>query len=136
MTIPCEGPHLVSVGTHKDLATRLFGQLEWMEHMKNSMDGYSETTGQTRRLARGRIFIGSLVALAVALAVWAFVAPVSTTPTDSQASQTPGNIDAQTNDVDAVTQDAELPTDDAEPNPVVPQNAVVPPASVDDAPPD
>ncbi len=145
MTTHCQDPLPVPVWTWVDLAKRLFGQLEWMEQMKNSTDVNSSKTALSRRRGNSGLLIGILAALAVVLIIWVFMVPGSTDPSgsipsaatvDQQANETSGNIDVQTNDVDAVTEAAELPVDDAEPNPVVPQDAVIPPAEVDDAPPD
>jgi hypothetical protein len=45
-------------------------------------------------------------------------------------------VDDQGIDVEAITDAASPPVDDAQPNPVVPQNAVIPPAPILDTPPE
>ncbi|KIN71943.1 hypothetical protein [Sulfitobacter guttiformis] len=87
--------------------------------------------------------IAVLAAVVLALAIWAFVSsdPVGeagTVPSaevvGEQANETTGEINGETNDVDTVTDEAAVPVEDANPNPVVPQDAVIPPAPVDDTP--
>jgi hypothetical protein len=45
-------------------------------------------------------------------------------------------VDEETIDVDEVTDDTPLPMEDENPNPVVPQDALIPPAPVESTPQD
>ncbi len=72
--------------------------------------------------------LAAVVVVAVALFVWSSIAQDDTSNSNV--------VDGETLDVDTVTEEAEVPDEDADPNPVVPQDALIPPAPVDDAPPD
>jgi hypothetical protein len=101
----------------------------------------------TRRTTSWWLWAGAVGTIAVILIVWLIVLPDTAEQTDAApsaenpaaeviAKPDPGVVDPQGNDVEAVTEDAPVPGDDANPNPVVPQDALIPPAPIDDAPPE
>jgi len=98
--------------------------------MKNSVDDPLETTRPPRRSASSNLLIAAAVLLAIILVAWIML------DRGPQEQSGIGVTPAQTIDVDTVTEQAEVPNDDTNPNPVVPQNALIPPAPVDNAPPE
>ncbi len=72
--------------------------------------------------------LAAVVVVAVALFAWSSIAQDDTSNSNV--------VDGETLDVDTVTETADVPEEDANPNPVVPQDALIPPTPVDDAPPD
>ncbi len=72
--------------------------------------------------------LAAVVVVAVALFAWSSIAKDDTSNSNA--------LYGETLDVDTVSETANVPDEDANPNPVVPQNALIPPALVDDAPPD
>jgi hypothetical protein len=84
-----------------------------------------ETGSGTSRLW---LAVGAAAIVVAVLFVWLTSVPngMSTAP----------EINADTIEIEEETEEAPVPVEDANPNPVVPQDSLIPPAPVDDAPPD
>jgi hypothetical protein len=87
------------------------------------------------------------VAIAIIVITWLTVSPNVTEQADAAllttvpsgeviAKPNSAAVEAEGNDVGAVTDAASLPMEDANPNPVVPQNAVIPPVLIPATPQD
>jgi hypothetical protein len=113
--------------------------------MQENIKKTRRTPSQSRPTAGRTLLLAGVCIVAVIAIVWLFMGSErpqqpgeiptanSSTPSEEGTAVTP---DAETIDVDQVTDTADIPTEDADPNPVVPQDALIPPAPVDDAPPD
>jgi hypothetical protein len=74
------------------------------------------------------VIVAAVALIAIVLFVWLTSIP------DGMA--TAPQVNADTIEIDEQTEEAPVPTEDANPNPVVPQDALIPPAPVDETPPD
>jgi hypothetical protein len=106
-----------------------------------------ETTSNGARSGSGRwLRVGLIVICALILVFWLVSTPgeddladgalPATSPADDVATGPDAGPDTpEGNDVEEITDESPLPMDDADPNAVVPQDAVIPPAPVREAPP-
>jgi hypothetical protein len=81
------------------------------------------------------LLIGGLVLLALILVFWLTALPDVAERTDvTPSTSMPAEAVIADPDPDAVTEAAPLPVEDADPNAVVPQDALIPPAPIREEP--